>query len=253
MPRLPVTDDELDIEEMEAAEYDDSGSSFEPYDGEQPPKGTVLNGAVTKMWWTDTAAGDRMFKVLWVAEDNEGDLAEYDGLPIWENIALISTAKFKWKPFIDRFGFTLQDIKKKLIVDADDDQFGAPIQKIGKFEPDTDAAVSRVITGRHKYQGDWQTDITTWLQDGEGVEEPDEPEVDEPEEAEEAPEEEAPRATRGGRRAAAPAKAATPARAGARGARTAKAAPAKAASAKPARGSRRGATASSDGDDEPPF
>lgn len=273
MPKLKVMDDELDIDELEEAEYTEG--DFESYEGEQPPKNTVLSGFVKKIWWCMTSNEDRMFKVLWVADGNTGDEEQYDGLPIWENLALITSAKFKWKPFIDQMGFTLRDIKTKLFVAADDDNIGAPITKIGSWEPGSDESYCRVVTSRERYDGEWRTHVGKWLDweepeaddEDEADEEPEEELEDEPEEEEEQEqeeeEEEQPKKPAARRSRTAPAKASaapakTSGRTTARSQRTAapatssrssKTATATKGRAAPARGRRAGKATG----DEPPF
>lgn len=260
MPKLKIEDDELDVEALESAEYEESSR----YHGEIPPKGTVLRGRISKMWWTYTQSDDPMLVVLFVAEDNEGKTAKYNGLPVWERLPLTAKAKFKWAPFFEVIGLTIRDVKTKTVVaDEDDERFGAPITKIGMFEPGEDVSWVRLITGTHKYEGAPQVDADVWMEyeeteEEEAEEEPeDTEEVEVEEEAEEEPEAAPPARGRGGRTAAAkaPAKAAAkaPTRSPGRAAtasRAAKAAPAKAAAA-PARG-RRGTTAKGS-DEDPPF
>lgn len=264
MPKLKVTDDELDVEELEDAEYNEDGD-FEDYSGEQPPKGTILRGFIKKMWWTYSQNDNPMLKILFVADGNTGDLEEYNGLPVWENAVLIPSVKFRWQPFLDTFGLTIRDVKTKLYVSADDDNQGAPIEKIGKWEPGEDARC-RIVTKRERYQGEWNTKVSKWLDDEEAADEEEEeeappprrsraakpaassrrkpdPEPEEDEEEEEAEEaedeeeeEEAPPPRRGpaGRSRTSTARAKAPAKA-------------------PARGRSRRAAAQDVDDEEPPF
>src|ERR1700691_4350988 len=135
MPKLKVDDKELNVKELEAAEFKE-GESYTSYDGDIPPKDTVLRSYVKKMWWTYTGNDDPMLKVLVESGENEGDDEQYDGLPMWENMALTAGAKFKWAPFLEWAGLTIRDVKTKTIVeDEDDPNMGAPITKIGDFEP----------------------------------------------------------------------------------------------------------------------
>lgn len=177
MPKLVVEDDELDIDELEDAEY--SEGQFDDYDGDIPPKGTILTGLVKKVWWTYTKDEVPMLKILFEAADNEGDLEEYNGCPFWENAALSVGAKFKWFPFLENFGLTLAQVKKNSQIEKEDDpKNGAPFIKIGKWEPGSDAAWCRIITARERYKDEWQARIGTWLpyEDDEEPEEEAEPE-----------------------------------------------------------------------------
>lgn len=277
MPRMKVDLDEDAIRDLEEAEYEEGGS-FEKYDGEQPPVGTELYGFVKRIWWTYSQNDDDMLKILWVADGNEGEEAEFNGCPIWENYSLISTMKFKWAPFLDVLGLTIRDVIRKTHVEAEEDgNNGQPIIKIGTWEPGSDESYCRVITDRHKFDGNWQTDVGTWLPYEDDEEEPEpEPESDPPparssrSRSSAAGAATAPRSGRRTRRAepeepedGADAaddeggeeafEAATPARGRARAGRASRA-PGGARAAKPAagrRGTRRGAAADDSG--EPPF
>jgi hypothetical protein len=176
MPRLKIEDDELDVEELDNAEYDDG--QFDSYDGEQPPKDTVLRGYVKSVWWTYTKDESPMLKVLWIADGNTGDEEEYDGLPIWENMALTAKAKFKWAPFFEQFGLTMRLVKTKAYIADDDDNIGTPITKIDKFIPGKEARCG-VITSRERYNGRVSTHVKEWLDDFEPEDEEDEKDEEE--------------------------------------------------------------------------
>lgn len=270
MPRLKDYDD-VDVDELEEAEYNEGGS-YSDYDGEEPPRGTILSGYVKKLWLSETRNQDPMLIALFEAAGNEGDEEQYNGWATWEYLALIATAKFRWAPFFDVTGIALRDLigkNSKLFVEEEDDQFGAPIEKIGKWEPgegNEDAWV-RIVT-KVETKGDYKgrAKIDKWLhwEDAEAAEEPD----DEPDdESEETPEQEAPkprgRAARGAssrsgaatstvrtsRTATAEAKPAAPASRTRSRASAAK--PATAATAPASRGRGRGRSGGST--EEPPF
>lgn len=252
MPRIKVDKDELDVAALEEAEWTES--EFDTYEGNIPPKGTILNAYVKTMWWSHTQAGDGMLKILIIADENEGELKEYDGLTIWENLALSPGAKFKWKPFIDHFGITLRDIQTKMVAKGAEDHptFGAELSKVGTFEPGSESSWCRVITSRERYDDAWQAHVFKWLdfltvdEDEEEPEEIEDEELDEEleeEEEEEAEPEPAPaRRTRTAKPIARSAR--TTAKPAARGTRTASTTP---RAAKPAR------RAAKPADDEPPF
>jgi hypothetical protein len=242
VPRLKPEDTDFDLDELEEAEY--SEGQFTSYDGEIPPNGTIVPGNIKKVWWTRTQNDDPMLKVLFEADETAD---EYEGLPVWENMALTAGAKFKWAPFLNFFGITLREVKTKTFVENDDDaNMGAPVTKIGTWEPDSDDSYCRIVISRERYQGEWQPHVKEWLPyDSDG-----EPEEDEPEDEIEEPE---PPARGRGRtaRAKAPAASASKARPPARGARRASSATAARKPAPAARGRRGSRTA--DAEDEVPF
>ena len=258
VPKLKVGDDELDIDELEAAEYDEDANFT--YTGPQPPKGTILTGIIKKAWWGETNAGKRMITILFEADEDSG---KYEGCPIWDHIAFQENTKFRWKPFLDATGITLLDIKKKLYVDDQDDNIGAPIEKIGTWKPGTDTAAIRVVTTKERRDDEWQVKADKWLEyeepedvdDEEDEEElEDEEEVEEDDEEEEDEEPESPARTRrtATRRArptaTRPAKSAASSRTGA-----AKPARSKATATKAAKPPRGRAAKRSGYSDDPPF
>jgi hypothetical protein len=145
MPRLRMDDDEFNVDELDEAEYDEE-NQFQPYTGPTPPNNTILPGRIKKAWWTFTQNDDRMMKVVFEADEYAG---KYKDCPVWDNIVFSPSAKFRWKPFLDAFGLTLIDFKKRLSViggdDEDDPQLGAPIEKVGKWEPGEESADTRII------------------------------------------------------------------------------------------------------------
>lgn len=253
MPRMKLTD--LDADELEEAEYNDADFGSD-YEGEQPPADTVLPGYIEKMWLGSTSNDDDMLIVIWKADETAG---EYEGLPVWDYLALTKEAKFRWAPFCESVGLTIKEIKNNLfVVDEDGDNVGLVVQKIGKWEPgqDSDEAYCNIITKREQYppgSGQWRTKVKKYLvyeagdAEAQDEEEPEEIEAEEQEEPEEKP------ARGSASRRRAPAKAETepaakaPARRTTRTATAAKPAAAKA----PARG--RGRTATRGDADDPPF
>ena len=271
MPKLRKDDvADLDVDALDEVEYSDS--EFQSYDGEVPPVGTELKGFLKSLWWTrtqvkaDGSGDDPMLKALWVAAENEGDEEEYNDCPFWMNLPLIPAAKFRWAPFLAVYGITLRDLKNKTYVSSDEDQFGAPIERIDTFRPgeDSDDAWCRIVTGRERYDGEWQARVKSWLPWGD--EEPeDEADVDdgeqedgdeeyddteEPDEDEQDQEPEEPpargRGRSGARTGSRGSQAAPPARS-ARAGRSAPARPAAATSARSGRSSGRPAPARSAG------
>jgi hypothetical protein len=206
MPKLRPQDVDIDIDELEAVEY--STEDFETYEGEVPPIGLTLSGAVKKMWYTrsakkaDGTGDDPMIKVLWVAADNEGDNEEYNGCAFWLNAPLIPGAKFRWDPFLLCYGLTLKQVKTQTYISKTADQNGWAIERIGQWHPglEHDEAWSYIVTGREAYNGDWKPIAKEWIawdeleeaeepeDEPEDVEDEEEPE-DEPEEEDEEPEE----------------------------------------------------------------
>ena len=180
MPKLRKEEvADLDVQVLDEQEYTEG--DFETYEGEIPPANTELTGYVSKMWWCRTAEKDDgsgldpMIKVLWIASDNDGENEAYNGLPIWENLVLTPGAKFRWAPFLDAVGITLKAIKSSTFVAEEDDERvgGAPIEKIGSFEPgeDSDEAWLRVITKRRFWNDEWRVESKKWLSwaDGDGT------------------------------------------------------------------------------------
>lgn len=157
MPRHKFSRGEFDVDELDV-EYD-KGTR---YTGDIPPTGTVVLARVTKMWLTESSQGDIMFKALAVAEDGDDqdpEVGEYDGLPIWENLTMNPDAAFKYQPFVEAFPFTLKEMRDNLYIARDDDNVGAPVEKIGTWEPGSDDALCYIVTKKDRYNGQWQAKI----------------------------------------------------------------------------------------------
>jgi len=281
---------DIDVKALEAAEY--STEEFDRYYGETPPVGTELNAYVKRMWWTRSApkagggGNDPMLKILTVAAENEGDLAEFNDCPFWLNVTLTENAKFRWGPFFDNFGLSIRAVKaRKVDVEEVEDQNGSPITSIDGFKPgeEEDDAWCRIITDQEPYNGVMQPRVKEWLPwdvdaeysdngDGEAEDGDEDADEDYEDELEPEPEPEPPAHGRGaarsasrspaparGTRPARPAPEAAPARRGGRPAAAAAPAPASprrargqaAAAPAPARRGRGGRGGGSS--DEPPF
>ena len=168
MPKLRADDTAtLNVRELESATYD----KREDYRGAIPPKNTRLHVIVKKAWWSETNPpvgkdrGDPMLKLLVVADGNiGGDGEEYEGLTMWENYALTKPSKWKWDPFLSHFGLTITDVKTRTFVADEDDNNGAPIQKIKGWIVNSDDARATIYTSREMYQGDWQAHVAEWLE-----------------------------------------------------------------------------------------
>ena len=160
MPKLKPQDmagfnpDKLDVE------WEDS--DFESYDGEMPPSGVRLLGYIKKMWWTFTSEDVPMIKALFIADGNTGKTEQYNGLPIWDQITFKESAAFRYGPFLQMAGFTLHDIFNKTYVAEDDDNLGAPIEKIARVVPGEDMA-AEIITKREKYNGEWRVNVGKYV------------------------------------------------------------------------------------------
>lgn len=153
-------DDDIDWKGLNDEEYDDSGD-FEDYDGPVPPKGTLLNGDIKKVWLSESSTGNMMLRVLFEAADNEGDNKDYDGCPVWDNVVFTSPkAKFRWQPFFDALGFTLKDLKAKTVV-GEEDNVGTVVDSIGKVEFPCPAAIRTDIEKKGEYKGSVR--VGKWL------------------------------------------------------------------------------------------
>lgn len=192
LPRFKVPDEQMDIDELENAEFDEE-SQFKPYTGEQPPKGTILRGLIKKAWLTESGAGASMLKVIFEASEESG---KYEGLGVWDNIAFQTNTKFRWFPFLQATGLTLLAIKNRIIfVSDDDDNIGSPIKKIGKdWVVGEDSTAVMIVTKRERRDGEWVTGVDSWLEyepldDDEDEEDEDDDDYEEDDEEEEDSEE----------------------------------------------------------------
>jgi hypothetical protein len=177
MPRLKADEFSFDEEELEGAEW--SEDEYSSYDGPEPPARIVLRGFVKKMWITEARSSKNdMLVVLFEAKDNVGDRAQYDGWATWDHLVLQANTKFRWQPFLNATGLTLQDIKKKMYVGEDEENNGLPIEKIGTWVPgeQNDAAWLMAVTKREFYDGESRGKVAKYLEWEDPEEDEDEPE-----------------------------------------------------------------------------
>lgn len=175
-------EDDFDEKELDV-EYE--GAQFERYTGEVPKSGTILIARVTKAWFTTSSDGDYQIKLIAVAEQNKGKLAEFNGLPTWENLTFIKSASRRYQAFLYNFGLTVRDVKRKLMVASEDDNIGTPIESIAGWEVGSDDALCRIVIKRDWYNEEWQSkfDWDGWLP----FDEADEDQQEEPEDEEDTP------------------------------------------------------------------
>lgn len=140
----------------------DEREDFTEYDGEQPPRGTILKGKIKRAWYTISSNGNPMLKVIFEAEGNKGELKQYNGLGVWDNITFTPKAAFRYGPFLQLFGFTLKDVKSKIDAEEEDGQ-GFPVNSIGKWHVGTDDSLCSVVTKRERYDGEIVTRVSKYM------------------------------------------------------------------------------------------
>jgi hypothetical protein len=134
-------------------------SEFEPYDGDQPPSGTLLNGEIDRMWYKTFSSGNVGFVVSFKAKGNRGDKEEYDGWSCLDNIVLQSNTAFRYGPLLEVLGITLDDVRRRTVTEEDEDQIGLPIVKIGTTKL---PVACSIITKIEKYEGERRAKVKTY-------------------------------------------------------------------------------------------
>lgn len=174
MAKLTLANDAFNIDALDEAEVSDD---YVEYDGPVAPKNTILAGHLKKLWASQSKNGDLMLTNLFIADGNEGDKKQYNGMPLFDRVTFTPKAKFHWQPWLSAFGVTLAQIKGKTDVADEDEKNGSPVNKIGKFRPGEDAKC-RVLAGRSKYEGEYRNEVSKWLP-AEEADEPDDEDGDE--------------------------------------------------------------------------
>ena len=144
---MPKLDIDIDFDELENAP--------DAYDGEIPRAGTVLNGYIAGRWWI---LDQSFIRILWTADGNDGELAEFNGCPFWDDIPFSRYGKHS---FMKVFGITLGDIQHRTGIAEEDDNVGAPIEKIGKFTPDGTRCF--IETTHERRAGQLMPRVARWL------------------------------------------------------------------------------------------
>ena len=185
MPRMKLKREEFDPKKLDVKI---EKSKFKRYTGDIPRTGTILIHRVTKMWWTQTEDGTSMIKGLAVAEQNEGKLKQYNGLPTWAYLVFKPDAAFTYVPFLQCFGLTTRDIFNKLMVAEDADSIGDIIEAIADWEVGSDDALCRIVVKNDREYGA-KVDREGWLplDEADEVDDEDEDDIDEDEDEEDEP------------------------------------------------------------------
>ena len=151
MVRLKLSKEEFD---PKALDIKVAPSTFKRYRGEIPRNGTILIFRVTRMWWTQSKAGDSQIYLMAFAEQNKGALKEFNGLPVREYLTFNPDAAFRYMNFLNCFGLTTRDIYNKMDVEATPDNIGDIITSIGGWVVGSDAALCRIALVRDRYDPD---------------------------------------------------------------------------------------------------
>ena len=163
MVRMKLSKEEFD---PKALDIPQSESTFKKYRGEIPKNGTILIFRVTKMWWTQSRAGDSQIYLMAFAEQNEGSLAKYNGLPVKEYLTFNVDNAFRYMPFLNNFGLTTRDIYNKMDVEKEPDKIGDIINSIADWVVGSDDALCRLALIRDHYDPDEtkaKVDVDGWL------------------------------------------------------------------------------------------
>jgi hypothetical protein len=172
-----------------ALDVDVPKSTFKRYRGEIPPNGTILVFRVTRMWWTQSKAGDSQIYLMAFAEQNKGKYAQYNGLPVREYLTFNPDAAFRYMNFLNNFGLTTRDIYNKMDVEPNPDSIGDIINSIGGWVVGSDDALCRIALVRDRYDPDElkaKVDREGWLP----LDDDDEPAEDDSEDDEDEDDEE---------------------------------------------------------------
>lgn len=151
MVRMKLSKEEFD---PKALDVKVEKSTFKRYTGEIPRNGTILICRVTKMWWTQSKAGDSQIYLIAFAEQNKGQLKQFNGLPIRERLTFIPDAAFRYQNFLQNFGLTTRDIYNKMDVEPEPDSIGDIITSIGGWVVGSDDALCRIVVVRDRYDPD---------------------------------------------------------------------------------------------------
>jgi hypothetical protein len=151
MVRMKLSRDEFDPKKLDVKV---EPSTFKRYRGEIPPNGTILIFRVTRMWWTQSKAGDSQIYLMAFAEQNEGKFKKFNGLPVREYLTFNPDSAFRYQPFLHNFGLTTRDIFNKMDVEPEPDKVGDIINSIGGWVVGSDDALCRIALVRDRYDPD---------------------------------------------------------------------------------------------------
>lgn len=151
MVRMKLQKDEFD---PKALDVKVDKSTFKRYRGEIPRNGTILIFRVTRMWWTQSKDGTSQIYLMAFAEQNKGQLKEFNGLPVREYLTFKPEAAFRYQNFLQNFGLTTRDIFSKMDVEPEPDSIGDIITSIGSWVVGSDDALCRIALVRDRFDPD---------------------------------------------------------------------------------------------------
>ena len=162
MPRMKLDKRDFDTKALDVG-YEKS--TFKRYTGDVPRSGTILKARVNKMWWTQSGDGTSQIFLMAFAEGNTGDRKQYNGLPIKEYLTFKPEASFRYMPFLENFGITLDDIRLRMFVEDEPDNIGDVITSLGDWVVGSDDALCRIVIFRDRYQDEYnaKVDREGWL------------------------------------------------------------------------------------------
>jgi len=164
--------------------------AFEPYDGEDPPKG-VYKFRLTMFRVKANKNDDPMLNGLLILQDDREGKSDYNGWGLWFNENVTDTGKPFVKRLLNALGVSWNDLMNKTIIregakwpKSNGDE-PAPIEKIGTVKFSANDVMVRANIGKRRGEGD-DMEVKTWLpwkDDDEDDSDGTEPEPDEADEA----------------------------------------------------------------------
>lgn len=126
MPKVKFDISAKDLEETEAGGFDD-------YDGELLPTPGWYPLDIDWIKLDESKSGNDMLVVHMTFNnpDDDPELADYVGCPVWDRITILSSTLFKVKPFLDAIGATYKGFTEATVVDGEEPP---NITKIGSLK-----------------------------------------------------------------------------------------------------------------------
>jgi hypothetical protein len=119
---------DIDADDLENTE----ASDYEPYNGELLPPG-LYPLSIQWIKTTPSSQGNDMLTILMTFDnpDDDEELADYVGCPVWDRITVQKSTLFRLKPFLDAIGVSYEEFASSTVVDDEE-----KVTKIGSVRID---------------------------------------------------------------------------------------------------------------------
>lgn len=146
------------------ADAAEAEGGFAPYEGEIPPKNTILKGKVKRVQLKLNRNEDPMINGVFETGDDHPAKKEYNGCPAWFNINVTDQGKGYVNEFFRALGMSKEDIVSFWVEgpNLEDKKLPSSFVGVGDFEF-KDGMPVRIMSGRGRHKGVERMEVASFL------------------------------------------------------------------------------------------